>query len=116
MTRISNADHVLLLLRNHLERTQKQRRKRTASKQGEQASAATSLQRVERLAALSDLSEAELKRALISAVLADELGEAVVNDAKFHRVVEDVLATIAEDPTASALLERAFKTLTASAG
>ena len=114
MTRISNADHVLLLLRNHLERTKRQRGKRSEANRGEQRAGTTPLQRIERLAAISELPEQELKRALITAVLADELGESVMNDAKFHRVVEDVLETIASDERASAQLQAACKTISGS--
>jgi hypothetical protein len=116
MTRISNADHVLLLLRNHLERTQKQRRKRTQSSRGDEHTGATPLQRIERLALVSELPAHELKRALVAAVLAEELGEAVMNDAKFHRVVDEVLRIIATDERASAQLQQACKTLSEPPG
>ena len=112
MTRISNADHVLLLLRNHLERMQKARGKRASVKRGDAGRQTTPLQRLERLASVSDLSESDLQRGLIEAVLADEFGADVSNDARFHGVVSEVLSAISKDERASAMLRDACRTLT----
>jgi hypothetical protein len=116
MTRITNADHVLLLLRNHLERMQKQRRKRGKEEVPAQKSPAQAnqLERVARLAAAEGVSEHEFQQALIAGLLADELGDAVTNDAEFVRLVDDVLAIIRRDPESSALLRAAQQHLSSS--
>lgn len=112
MTRITNADQVLLLLRNHLERAQKQRRKGAKPSASEREKArATPLQRVERLAAADGLPEVEIRKALIAGLLADEFGEAVANEAHFHQLVDDVLAIIEHDAHAGALLAAARRQL-----
>ena len=111
MTRITNADHVLLLLRNHLERTQKERRKRAKAETSGQkpASQPGALQRVEHLASVDGLSDLEVKKALIAGILADEFGNQVTNDPQFVQVVDDVVKIIERDEDASALLRRAFQ-------
>jgi len=115
MTRVTNADHVLLLLRNHLERMQKQRGKRDKAGAAEQKSAhTTQLERVAHLATAEGVSEREFQQALIAGLLADELGEAVANDAKFVRLVDDVLAIIERDKDSSALLRAAQQHLSSS--
>jgi hypothetical protein len=115
MTRITNADHVLLLLRNHLERMQKQRRKRDKTgAAGQKPAQANQLERIVRLATAEGVSEREFQQALIAGLLADELGEAVTNDAKFVRLVDDVLAVIERDKDSSALLRAAQRHLSSS--
>lgn len=111
MTRISNAEHVLLLLRNHLERMRKTRGKRASVKGKDGRDRTTPLHRLEHLASVSDLSEPELQRALIEAVLADEFGADVSNDARFQGIVSEVLSAISKDDRASALLRDACRTL-----
>jgi len=112
MTRITNADHVLLLLRNHLERTQKERRKRTKAQTSEREKAQSSpLQRVERLAGADGMPESEIRKALISGLLAEEFGEAVINDPQFNQLVDDVLGIIERDADAGALLTAARQRL-----
>lgn len=111
MTRITNADHVLLLLRGHLERTQKARRKRAKPQAGAQQSRPTALERVERIAATDALSDLDLKKALISGLLADEFGDAAVNDANFQQAVDDIVAILERDDAGRALLDRACRQL-----
>lgn len=110
MTRITNADHVLILLRNHLERTDKGRSKRRKGAETRPVQSSP-LERVERLAASDGLSELEIRRALISGLLAEEFGEDVINDPHFQQIVDDVVAILQRDPKAEALLQAACKHL-----
>lgn len=108
MTRITNADHVLLLLRNHLERTEKGRKKRRKTDGGETRPVQSSpLQRVERLAAADELSDLEIRRALIAGLLAEEFGEDVINDPHFQQIVDDVVTILQRDPKSEMLLQAA---------
>ena len=112
MTRITNADHVLLLLRNHLGRTDKGRRKRRQADRAEQRPVQSSpLERVERLAAADELSELEIRRALIAGLLAEEFGENVINDPHFQQIVDDVVTILQRDTNSEALLQAACKGL-----
>src|SRR4029079_6834883 len=80
MTRITNADHVLLLLRDHLERTQKTRRKRPSATT-ESKARPTALERASQLAASGALSDEDIERTIVAGLLAEALGDGVANDA-----------------------------------
>ena len=70
MTRITNAEQVLLLLRTHLERAQRSERRRTQRRNAKPSP----LERAQRLASTEGLSEADLSRALIAGLLTEEFG------------------------------------------
>lgn len=108
MTRITNTDQVLALLRTHLQRSQRTQRT-PVSRNVRQAP----LKRIQKMARVEELSDAEIRRALISGILEEELGEAVANDAKFQQTVSDVLRVIEEDKNARGILERAIVQLKA---
>ncbi len=113
MTRITNADHVLLLLRNHLERNEKSRRKRTPASGEKRPHHAGPLERLERLAAADDLPEPEIRRALISGLLAEEFGDEIINDPNFQQIVDDVAGLLQRDPKSEKLLSAACARLVA---
>jgi hypothetical protein len=109
MTRITNAEHVLALLRAQLERAQKAR--------GSHAPA--SRQRLEpggpldRLRAMGEgaLSDDEAGHLLIAGLLSEEFGEAVSNDPNFRTLVEDVLGALRRDERGALLLAGAIEQL-----
>ncbi|MBC7768239.1 MAG: hypothetical protein H7124_05580 [Phycisphaerales bacterium] len=104
MTRITNADQVLLLLRAQLQRSEKQRRKETSRTNAGRSERGRPLERLKGLIDEGRTPHAELARAMIAAVLADDLGEDVVNEPRFQAMVEQVWTTIERDPASSALL------------
>jgi hypothetical protein len=111
MTRISNVDHVMLLLRQQLQRMSKTERQRrsgnvssTTSERREPA-----LGRIEEITRADELSDDDLARTLVGALLVDEFGEAVANDPKFHTLVGEVHRIIASDADSKALLQDALK-------
>ncbi|MCB5423821.1 hypothetical protein H0274_01010 [Altererythrobacter sp. CC-YST694] len=111
MTRINQVDQVLLLLRQQLQRLDKSGRARKGS-----ASSATGVQRrspaagrVEAVLRADDLSDEDLARTLISALLVDEFGEAAANDPAFLHMAGEVHRIIAADPQAAKLLGEAIK-------
>jgi hypothetical protein len=107
MTKITNAEQVLTLLRAHLERTRRAERKRTAPQRGKPGP----LERVQQLASTEGLSEADLARALIAGLLTEEFGPDLAAEPRFQAVVEDVRQMIDRDEAARALLRRALAEL-----
>jgi hypothetical protein len=110
MTRISNVDQVLMLLRQQLQRLGKSERSAkgssTAATRAERRPPAPT--RIEAVLRDTPLSEEDLARTLIQAMLVDEFGEAVANDHKFQNVSAEVYRLIAQDPEASRVLSAAL--------
>lgn len=111
MTRISNVDQVLMLLRQQLQRLDKSSRSRKGS-----ATSASGPQRrppaagrVEAVLRSDELSDEDLARTLVTALLVDEFGEAAANDPAFQRMAGEVHRIVASDPQASRLLADAIR-------
>jgi len=108
MTRISNVDQVLLLLREQLQRAGKNREATRKSRTGDaDPAAARPLDRVRALAALDTLNEDEVRRAVVRGLLIEELGEGIGNDAALQKIVTDVVRIIGEVSGGNDLLNRA---------
>jgi hypothetical protein len=115
MDPISNADRLVMLLRQKLQ----ERSKATAAgRPGEKAKtnvgAPAPATGVQALAAIDGADERTLRRALIQHLLADQLGPALINDAQFQQTVTRVTEAIEEDPDASQLLSRLVSDLRSS--
>ncbi len=113
MTRISNVDQVLMLLREQLQRLGKSDRSRktagggaTATERRQSAAA-----RIEAVMRVDTLSDEELGRTLVAALLVDEFGESAANDHKFRKLAEEVYRIIASDTEAKRLLGEALKAI-----
>ncbi len=114
MEPISNADRLVLLLRQKLqERAKAGGAARTAdkSRSGVATPAPSGLQA---LAAAEGVDERTLRRAFVQHLLADQLGPELINDAQFQQVVTRVTDTIEEDAAAAGLLSRLIADLRAS--
>jgi hypothetical protein len=109
MTRITNAEQVLILLRAHLERAQRSSRKRTQSRDAKLGP----MERVQRLASAEGLSEADMARALIAGLLTEEFGASFAAEPRFQAMVEDVRQVIERDEKARTLLRKALEELVA---
>lgn len=114
MTRITNSDQVLILLRAHMQRSERAAKKPAAA--AAERAAPRPLSRVQEMAADQGLSQGEIERALIAGLLAEEFGEGLANEARFQTMVSDVLRTIHSDESARALLEAAVAQLAQKAG
>lgn len=112
MTRITNADQVLILLRSHLQRTERSQRKDLDRKDKTRARP-TPLERVQTIARNEDLPDEEVERALISGIFTEEFGPGAANDPEFQLMVDNVLRMIRENETGRQLLGRAVAQLTA---
>ncbi len=111
MTRITNADQVLVLLRAHLERADKTRR---ANRPGTPARKRSALQRVTEIASDSQASEDDIRRALVASILVEEFGAGLAGDVRFQDVVTNVLKMISEDGASSQLIDGALRQLAKS--
>jgi hypothetical protein len=109
MTRISNSDHVLVLLREQLQklgRTRKEDAGRAAEVRG------STPRPIARLQAMAPPEEGdEFRRTLVRAILTEEMGEAMANDPAFLAVVDDVYRMISASPDGAELIDRAGRQL-----
>ena len=112
MTRITNADQVLLLLRGHLERADRARRRKSTAPADAKAPKSP-LERAQAIAGAGELSDEDIRRTLLSGILAEEFGGELVNDPGFQQVVADILQIISGDERANRLLGKAVEQLTA---
>lgn len=113
MTRITNADQVLVLLRNRLERAQRsQRRDATQRSAKREDVKQTPVERMQGIAQSESLPESEVERALISGLFMEEFGAAAANDPKFQLMIDEVLKMIRQEPATRRLLDRAVAQLT----
>jgi hypothetical protein len=113
MTRISNADHVLLLLREQLQKIGQSRKERT----GRSGSVRGSTPRpIARLRAMDQYEEGEeFRRTLVRAILTEEMGESMANDPSFQAVVDNVYRMISATPDGQELIDRAGRQLRGAA-
>lgn len=108
MTRITNTDQVLALLRARLERSARARR---GTAKSAQRSRPTPLVRLQEMASGEELSESDIARAVIAGLLAEEFGEDVVAESRFQQIVDEVRRLIEADEQSSTRLKIAVRDL-----
>lgn len=101
---------MLLLLRAHLERAQKARKKHTPSTARKDVRSRL-ISRVKQLNTTDGASDDGVKRALIAGILTEQFGDATVNDPKFQLIVNEVLGLLATDEEAGELVNKAVTQL-----
>lgn len=111
MTRVSNADQVLLLLHEQLGRLGKERSTRGMSASPVRSGTPEPMARLRALAARDGISEEEMKRALVRSLLVQQLGEALGTDPAFEAIAGDVIRIIGESPAGRDLLDQAMQQL-----
>jgi hypothetical protein len=111
MTRVTGSDHVLLLLRERLQRLDRKRDSKTSRTGGGQKATPPPMERLQMLAGLDEISREELQRTLVRAVLSEELGEAVVNEPAFQSIAAEVFQVITATADGRELIERAAEQL-----
>lgn len=107
MTRVTQADHVLLLLQERLQRLGRARGGRVPRTGASRAETPRALARLQASAALDQMSEDQVRRTLVRALLSEELGEGISNDPSFQSMVEEVLRVINQSDDGRALIARA---------
>lgn len=107
MDPISNADRLVMLLRQKLlERSKAAKAERGSRKDKATGIAPSEPSGVKALAAVDGADEHQLRRGFIQSLLADQLGPSLINDPQFQQIVSRVAETIEEDVDASRLLSR----------
>jgi hypothetical protein len=115
MTRVTNVDHILLLLQAQLERMERQKRMAEATKpRTARGGAQDSLAHVRALAGADGHADSDIERALVAALLTQEFGAETASDAGFQVIVERVAKAIAADDEGASLLRRAALSLAKS--
>src|ERR1700722_14974053 len=98
MDPVSNVDQLVLLLRQRLAERSRTSAGGVARKSNAADVQAPSVDALRTLAAVEGVGERQLGRALVQSILADQFGAGLVNDAKFHQVVDRVAETIDGEP------------------
>lgn len=111
MTRISGTDHVLLLLREQLDRLARKRATQSGKTRSMPIGTPEPMARLRARAATDGIGEDELKRALVRGLLAQQLGDSIANDPAFETMASDVARMIADSDEGRALLARALAQL-----
>lgn len=116
MTRIGNVDHVLMLLQQQLQKLQSTGPGARTARVGRTVTTRkeTALHRLAAISDTGDLGEQDLERALIRALLVDELGAGIADDHRFDRIAGEVWRLIADDPVTRNLLREAVGELAPS--
>lgn len=114
MDPVSNVDRLVLLLRQRLqERERTPGTARTAGRRTGKAEGGVAA--AQALAAVEDVEEKHLRRALIQGLLSDQFGPAMINEARFQQVVDRVVGALEADDAGRALLDRITREMRAAA-
>lgn len=98
MTQVGNIDQIMALVRAQLQRMAKRERGGAAGKpETRRADTLSPRQRIEALAAMKGLSDKDFARALIRALLLEELGEGVGGSPGFQSVLERTYSALDVD-------------------
>lgn len=114
MDPISNANRIAMLLRARLQERAKANAAGRASRPELKGSGETAKKGAVRSSeAIEGLDDKRLKRALIQDILTDQFGTALVNDARFQQVVDQVTESIEADADGAAIFSRVVEDLRA---
>lgn len=107
MTRITNSDQILAIIRNQLQRLSERSRAQGSGKATRKAPAVmTSPERLAALNAIDGLTDEEFARGLVRTLLEDAFGEKLGNSPGFLDLVDRTLAVMQADPQTAALLRQ----------
>lgn len=99
MDAISNADRFVILLRQKLaERAQAKRPSSTTRTDAKQTTRYDSVRAVAGRTARAGAEDHKLRRTIVEQLLADRFGAALVNEARFQQIVDQVSELMASDP------------------
>lgn len=112
MDPVSNANRIAMMLRARLQERAKAGAAGRASRADSKASGEASRKGAVRSAeAIEGLDDRRLRRALIEDILTDQFGTALVNDARFQQVVDQVTDAIEADAEGGAIFSRVVEDL-----
>ena len=112
MTRITNSDQVLSLIRAELQKMERSRgaRRRTGAS-GTKETPGSPLERLFSSPAFHSLSEEERHRAFIRGIMTEAFGAGLANDARFIAIAGDVYEAISASPDGTGLIRSALARL-----
>ena len=106
MTRITNSEQVMALVRNQLQRMSKRERAgKTQKTQKTESRGLTQQERVIALGAVRDLSDEDFTQGFVRALLSEEFGDTVSHSPQFQKIVERTTEAMRADPEIAALLK-----------
>jgi hypothetical protein len=108
MTNISRVDQAVLQLRAQLQRLARDKAQRSG---GSAPVASTPLDRLREAHASEPAADEEFRRKFVRALLTEELGEALGNQAEFERIANEVWRVLDEDSGTRAMMDRAIRQL-----
>lgn len=109
---IGNVDQVMALVRNQLERMNRDKRIQSTGKSNRAGpSRATDKSRLQALSNLSDLPDGEFERLLVGALLSREFGEEVAQDPRFQSVIDRTWQIMRDDPELLAAIREVRRSL-----
>jgi hypothetical protein len=111
MTRINGSEQVLALLREQLRRVENGRAARATRTGAQGAGTPPALARARAMAALDGLSDEDRRRTLVRALLTEELGDGLANDASLQALFDDVFRIIGSTEEGRDLMDRAVRQL-----
>ncbi len=113
MTRITQSDQIVLLLRQQLQKVAGRKDVQRKERTGKSAKREDAGNRVEALAALRNLPQEDVERALLRMLLIEEMGEAIGSDPKFQGIIDKVHRLIKSDRETNQLIGQALEALRA---
>lgn len=115
MDPVSNIDHLVLALRARLRERSRPDRARAAELGRPAGPASGRLESLTALAGVKELTDGQLKRAVIQNVLAEHFGKSLVNQAGFQQMVGRVTEEFERDGQLGPLMSRVIADLRAAA-
>jgi hypothetical protein len=107
MDPVSNANRIAMMLRARLQERARANAAGRASKSDSKGPPGTAKKGAVRSAeVIEGLDDRRLKRAVIEDILTDQFGAALVNDARFQQVVDQVTQAIEADVEGAAVFSR----------
>ena len=107
MDPVSNADRLLQLLRQRLaERARVKGAGAAGRREAASLRDAAPVDRIETVPGVEARDERQERRRIIQALLADQFGKGVINEADFQQVVDKVVDAIEDDPAAGRLMAK----------
>ena len=111
MDPVSNADRLLQLLRHRLAERARARGPGVAERKEAPRGSAGPVDRIETVAGVEERDGRQARRRVIQALLADQFGKSVINEAEFQQVVDRVVDAIEGDPAAGKLMAKVIREL-----
>lgn len=106
MVSIGNADQVMVLVRSQLQRMARDKRTTSRPKaDGPGNKANASATPFEAMRTLRDVPDREFDRLVVRALLSDDLGQALIDDAEFLAIAHRTLEIMRADPELGRQLE-----------